>query len=88
MKVSKIGLGTLLLGILGGSASFSQEAEKTKYDAHVLFHPLFNFQPGNEFRSGSGAPGPKYWQNRADYKINVSLDEKRGSCKGRRRNFL
>jgi hypothetical protein len=21
----------------------------------------------NEYRSGSGAPGPKYWQNRADY---------------------
>lgn len=82
MKVSKIGLGTLLLGILGGSASFSQEAEKTKYDAHVLFHPLFNFQPGNEFRSGSGAPGPKYWQNRADYKINVSLNEKDGIVSG------
>ncbi|WP_425576739.1 M1 family metallopeptidase [Nibrella saemangeumensis] len=32
-------------------------------------------QPGNDYRTGSGAPGPRYWQNRADYKINASLDD-------------
>ena len=30
--------------------------------------------PATMFRSGSGAPGPKYWQNRADYDIKASLD--------------
>ncbi|MEZ0538417.1 M1 family metallopeptidase [Fibrella arboris] len=45
------------------------------YDPRVLFHPLFNMQPGNDYRTGSGAPGPRYWQNRADYKINVKLDD-------------
>ncbi|MEZ0485882.1 M1 family metallopeptidase [Fibrella aquatica] len=45
------------------------------YDPRVLFHPLFNMQPGNDYRTGSGAPGPRYWQNRADYKINVTLDD-------------
>jgi hypothetical protein len=29
----------------------------------------------NEYRSASGAPGPKYWQQRADYKITATLDE-------------
>lgn len=29
----------------------------------------------NEQRSASGAPGPKYWQQRADYKIAVELDD-------------
>ena len=29
----------------------------------------------NEQRSASGAPGPKYWQQRADYKIQVELDD-------------
>ncbi|MFT7133043.1 MAG: hypothetical protein ACI81O_001755 [Cyclobacteriaceae bacterium] len=29
----------------------------------------------NVYRTASGAPGPDYWQQRADYKINVSLDE-------------
>jgi hypothetical protein len=31
--------------------------------------------PGpNSFRSGSGAPGPEYWQQRADYTIAATLD--------------
>src|SRR6476661_7426555 len=38
-----------------------------------LFAPL-DLPPGNEFRSGSGAPGPRYWQNHADYDIQASLD--------------
>ncbi|GAA5217289.1 M1 family metallopeptidase [Corallincola platygyrae] len=29
----------------------------------------------NEYRTGSGAPGHKYWQQQADYKIQVKLDE-------------
>lgn len=29
----------------------------------------------NEYRSGSGAPGPEYWQQQADYKIDVTLDD-------------
>lgn len=30
----------------------------------------------NYYRSASGAPGPAYWQQRADYEINAELDEK------------
>ncbi|HAN39577.1 MAG TPA: aminopeptidase [Chitinophagaceae bacterium] len=30
----------------------------------------------NEYRTASGAPGSKYWQQRADYVINCTLDEK------------
>ena len=33
-----------------------------------IFAPL-DLPPGNLFRSGSGAPGPMYWQNHADYDI-------------------
>src|ERR1043165_8140329 len=29
----------------------------------------------NEFRTASGAPGPKYWQQRCDYDIVCELDE-------------
>lgn len=29
----------------------------------------------NEYRTASGAPGPKYWQQRADYDIKCNLDE-------------
>ena len=30
----------------------------------------------NEYRTASGAPGPKYWQQRADYDIKATVDEK------------
>jgi len=29
----------------------------------------------NEFRTGGGAPGAKYWQQRADYVIDAEIDE-------------
>lgn len=29
----------------------------------------------NQYRTGSGAPGPDYWQQQADYKIAVELDD-------------
>jgi len=36
----------------------------------------------NEQRTASGAPGVKYWQQRADYKIKCELDEKNLTLKG------
>src|SRR6476660_8666493 len=35
-----------------------------------------NFPSPNEYRTASGAPGPKYWQQRCDYNIKCELDEK------------
>ena len=49
-------------------------AQQSKYDNKEAFHPQFYPYPGNDLRSASGEPGPKYWQNRADYKINATLD--------------
>lgn len=73
MKFSKIIL-TLLLGSGLGSAAMAQDTTHSRYDQHKVFDPLFYQQRGNEFRSASGAPGLRYWQNRADYKMNVTLD--------------
>ncbi|MCA6462328.1 MAG: M1 family peptidase [Chitinophagaceae bacterium] len=36
----------------------------------------------NEYRTASGAPGPKYWQQRADYKIKCTLDEPNFTLRG------
>ncbi|PTS95720.1 peptidase M1 [Pedobacter sp. HMWF019] len=52
------------------------------YDAHAAFGPLFYTQNGNEYRSASGYPGPKYWQNRADYNIAATLDEVKNTVTG------
>jgi hypothetical protein len=39
----------------------------------------------NEFRTGSGVPGPGYWQQRADYVIRASLDTASRTVRGRER---
>jgi hypothetical protein len=36
----------------------------------------------NSYRSGSGAPGSAYWQQRADYTINVEIDDNTQLLKG------
>ena len=39
--------------------------------------------PGpNEYRSGSGRPGPKYWQQRVDYRIRATLDPAKNEVRG------
>jgi len=71
MKLNKVALSLLVLG----SALATQAQDTPKYDQHKVFNPLFyKGQQGNEYRTGGGAPGVKYWQNRADYKLNVTLD--------------
>ncbi len=37
----------------------------------------------NEYRTASGAPGPKYWQQRCDYDIVCELDEKNRRLTGK-----
>ena len=61
---------------LGFVLLFSTAAlAQSKYSAHELFHPLWNYGPVSPMRSAAGVPGPGYWQNSADYKIAVSLDD-------------
>jgi hypothetical protein len=37
----------------------------------------------NEYRTGSGTPGSKYWQQRADYMIDAELDENQNILKAK-----
>ena len=39
----------------------------------------------NDMRAASGAPGARYWQNRADYDIEATLDTARHEIRGRER---
>jgi len=47
----------------------------SKYDYHDAFAPFFYTKNGNEYRAATGEPGPKYWQNRADYQLAVKLND-------------
>ena len=46
-----------------------------------MFAPVVLPAP-NEFRLASGAPGPKYWQNRADYDLHATLDTSAKTLRG------
>ena len=73
----------MMLGVvIINQVASAQTSSNTKYDHREAFNPLFNFQPGTPYRSASGAPGPMYWQNKADYKINVKLDETNNTIGG------
>jgi hypothetical protein len=72
MKVNKVILLFCLIWVCSLRATQAQTT--SKYDQHEAFAPFFYPTNGNEYRSAGGVPGPKYWQNHADYTINVSLD--------------
>lgn len=48
--------------------------ETHQYNPHDSFDPNFDSNGATAYRSSNGAPGPAYWQNRADYKIVATLD--------------
>ncbi|MGH7583997.1 MAG: M1 family metallopeptidase [Gemmatimonadales bacterium] len=43
----------------------------------------FRFPAANDIREGSGMPGPRYWENHADYDISASLDTAAKTLHGR-----
>ena len=51
-------------------------AHAAGYDPREAFAPPTMPGPINPVRSGSGQPGPSWWQNRADYQIHATLDTK------------
>lgn len=71
---------SLLILLLTTSFLLSQTGNN--YNPHEVFDPSFDFQPGTFYRSGSGAPGPAYWQNNADYKISAELNDKTNTIYG------
>ena len=50
-------------------------AQGDPYDPRALFAPRVMGQAVNAYRDSNGLPGPAYWQNRADYSIQASLNE-------------
>ena len=63
----------LSVATLASISLFSQKA--SVYDPHEAFAPDFYPYYGDEIRTADGRPGPGYWQNRADYMINATIDD-------------
>ena len=64
----------LCIGFSSIQAQDAKDAKESKYSYVDAFAPNFYTKNGNEYRSASGQPGPKYWQNRADYVLTANLN--------------
>lgn len=69
MKILIISVGLLLVGqlIKGQNTSPSNHGNRFEQIDSWLASP-------NQYRNVDGSPGPEYWQQKADYKINCILD--------------
>ena len=60
---------------LYSAALFAQEKETSNYNYNEAFGHDFYTKNGTATRSASGKPGHAYWQNSANYTIDVNLNE-------------
>jgi hypothetical protein len=72
MKIVKRIVAITILALLTWSAFAQTQPQAWKGKFEQLDQTL---PTPNSYRTGSGAPGPAYWQQRADYVINVEVDE-------------
>jgi hypothetical protein len=70
---------TCLVIITSATVLIAQDIRNNPTSNHGnKFEQLGTILPtANEYRTASGAPGAKYWQQRADYDIKATLDEKK-----------
>jgi hypothetical protein len=62
--------------------SAAPAAPVSKYDYRDEFAPFFYSKNGNEYRAADGQPGPKYWQNHADYQLTATLNDQTNEITG------
>jgi hypothetical protein len=70
----------IISGLLTLSAGVA--SAQTKYNPADLFSAVSLLPQGNTYRTATGEPGPAYWQNKADYVIDVALDDKTNVISG------
>jgi len=56
--------------------------EGSRYDTNKFSQMYDLLATPNMFRTASGAPGPAYYQQQADYKIDIELDDKNSRLSG------
>ncbi len=75
MKTNSANLRTIfvlfLIVVFAGNAISQENTDKNK------FRQMYQeFATPNVYRTASGAPGHEYWQQKADYKMDIRLDDK------------
>ena len=75
-----INIKLIMISLIFSFTGISQEvSEESKQKGHLntnKFRQMYQeFSSPNMFRTAAGAPGPAYYQQQADYKINSELDD-------------
>lgn len=70
------------LALAVGALLASPLAAQSAVADSSLFRPL-DLPAPNDYRSGSGRPGSRYWQQRVDYRIDATLDVAKNELSGR-----
>ncbi|MBE0455932.1 M1 family metallopeptidase [Pseudoalteromonas sp. KG3] len=78
MKKAVITLGALFLPLALSGSVLASSVEQTKGSYVDKFRQLDEALPTpNVYRSAAGEPGEKYWQQKVNYDIDVTLDEQK-----------
>jgi hypothetical protein len=82
--MNRVVFGALLMGVSLPAGVPAQQPARgdTMPSPPSVFRPL-PLPAANQYRTGSGRPGPAYWQQRVDYRIAATLDTARGEIRGR-----
>ena len=80
----KINSAILVFFLILSTGLYAQETAAPKEEVKEMGHTNQNkfrqlyeeFSTPNQYRTASGAPGPQYYQNQADYKMDIELDDK------------
>lgn len=75
------------LSVLSSLLTFAQEETKEErkpghYNENKFRQMYEEMATPNMFRTASGAPGPAYYQQKADYKMNIEIDDKNAKLLG------
>jgi len=73
MKFFFAGLSLCFLSFFASAQN--EESVMSAYDPHVLFSPMFYPSGESITRAATGEANKGYWQNRADYQINVTFND-------------
>ncbi|MGX5820926.1 M1 family metallopeptidase [Chitinophaga lutea] len=73
---------SFLLGCACVPAVLSAQERVSRFNQYEAFAPGFYTAQGDEVRTASGRPGSQYWQNSADYKIDVKFDDVKETIAG------
>ncbi|QYA25493.1 M1 family metallopeptidase [Gramella sp. MT6] len=86
MKKLNMLCSVFLMFVFAGVSAQETEQKEARQEGHTnqnKFRQMYQeMATPNQYRTASGAPGPAYYQNEADYKMDIVLDDKNSVITG------